>query len=440
MSDVVRQNWDDDYATSDQKMTPRVAIDNESCANATIIKVDGSANKNGKLLEVVQALTDLNLNITKVFSVVDRDGKKIRDQANIDKVESYMRQSLGAESSLVPPMQISVDVATSTDYTVIELTGNDRPGLLSELSAMLSDLNCNLTNVVLWTHNMRVAAVLHLMDQSTNTPITDAETIGLIKIRLKNILKWSSFSSKGVKIDMSVGCSKNIERRLHKLMYDEGYFEIDSQDVSGGDTMGPTIKIKNWNDKDYSVVTVRYNDRPKLLFDTVCALTDMMYVIFHGNIAIEGPKAYQEFYIRHVNGSKVKDEDREWVIHWLKEAIERRVSELEGLQGLRLELSTSDRVGLLSDVTRIFREHGLTVTRADVSSSREGKAFGTFYVRDSSGGVAEQKRIETIRKTLEESVLRVEGQVGQTSTSSKQSPVNFLFSKLFRTISFLPGF
>ncbi|KAJ4800934.1 hypothetical protein LUZ62_052180 [Rhynchospora pubera] len=404
---------------------PRVVIDNESCANATIIKVDGSASKNGTLLEVVQVLADMDLIITKgyitqdggwfmdVFSVTDLDGKKLGNQVDIDKVEGYICKSLCGYSSNVPSKR------RSTEYTVIELTGDDRPGLLSDMSAVLSDLNCNLVNVVLWTRNTRAAAVIHLVDQSTNSPITDVDKIRKIKIRLNCILKQRNISA-GVKIIVSVGCIKNIERRLHKLMYDEGYFEIDSQDVSGGDTMGPTIMIKNWNDKDYSVVTVRCNDRPKLLFDTVCALTDMMYVIFHGNIAIEGPEAYQEFYIRHVNGSKVKDEDRERVIHWLKEAIERRVSE-----GLKLELSTSDRVGLLRNVTRIFREHSLTVTRADMSSS-EGKAFGTFYVRDSSGGAVEQKRFETIREALKESVLHVEEQVGQTSKSTKQSLVNFL--------------
>jgi hypothetical protein len=43
----------------------------------------------------------------------------------------------------------------------------------------------------------------------------------------------------------------------------------------------------------------------------------------------------QEFYIRHVDGSRVKDEDRERVIHWLKEAIERRVSEVKQAPELR---------------------------------------------------------------------------------------------------------
>ncbi|KAJ3705970.1 hypothetical protein LUZ61_009675 [Rhynchospora tenuis] len=441
---------DDDFEieTFVQKMNPpRVVVDNDSCPNATIIKVDSSANKNGILLEVVQVLIDLNLIITKgyitqdgewfmdVFSVTDRDGHKLTNQVTIDKVESHIRKSLGADRSCMPSKRRSVDVATSTDYTVIELTGNDRPGLLSEVSAVLSDLNCNLVHVEIWTHNTRVAAVLHLTDQSTNSPVTDVERISKIRQRLNNVLKGGSDLSRGAKAFVqSVGCTKNVQRRLHELMNDDEDFEIDSQDVAGGESGGPTVMITNWNDKDYSVVTIRCKDRPKLLFDTVCALTDMRYVIFHGNVTIEGPEAYQEFYIRDVDGSRVKDEDRERVMHWLKSAIERRVSE-----GLKLELSTTDRAGLLSKLTRIFREHGLSVIRAEISSS-EGKAISTFYVRDSNGDIVEQKRIETIREQLkEESVLRVEGQVQQTSKSTKRSSMNFLFGELFRAMSFLPG-
>ena len=42
-----------------------------------------------------------------------------------------------------------------------------------------------------------------------------------------------------------------------------------------------------------TLVTIRCKDRPKLLFDTVCTLTDMDYVVFHANIDTEGPDSYQ---------------------------------------------------------------------------------------------------------------------------------------------------
>ena len=77
------------------------------------------------------------------------------------------------------------------------------------------------------------------------------------------------------------------------------------------------------------------------------------------------------------------------------------------LQGLRLELCTRDRVGLLSDVTRIFREHGLSVARADVSTSGEN-AISVFYVTDVSGNHnVDLKVIEAVRKEIGQVVLKV---------------------------------
>lgn len=104
------------------------------------------------------------------------------------------------------------------------------------------------------------------------------------------------------------------------------------------------------------------------------------------------------------------------------------------MQGLKLELSTTDRVGVLSIVTRIFREYSLTVTRAEILST-EGKAISTFYVRDNNGDIVDQKRIETIREKLGQSFMLVAGQIGQTSTSAKKSPIGFLFGELFRAMS-----
>lgn len=76
------------------------------------------------------------------------------------------------------------------------------------------------------------------------------------------------------------------------------------------------------------------------------------------------------------------------------------------LQGLRLELCTNDRVGLLSDVTRIFREHGLSVTRADVSTKGD-IASNVFYVTDAAGNPVDDKSVEAVRREIGQTVLRV---------------------------------
>ena len=64
-------------------------------------------------------------------------------------------------------------------------------------------------------------------------------------------------------------------------------------DVASGMNARPHVTLRNWHDKDYSVVTIRCKDRPKLLFDTVCTLTDMKYVVFHASVDAEGPEAFQ---------------------------------------------------------------------------------------------------------------------------------------------------
>ncbi|XP_072956022.1 ACT domain-containing protein ACR4-like isoform X1 [Typha angustifolia] len=429
---------DDEYEKLIQTMNPpRVVIDNEVSVNATVVRVD-SANKYGILLEVVQVLIDLNLVITKayissdggwfmdVFNVTDREGRKLIDETTINGIADYIRKSLGGDSGYIPSRRRSVDIAPSKDHTFIELTGTDRPGLLSEVSAVLYDLKCNVVNAEIWTHNTRAAAVMHVTDEETGLAVADPERLCQIKERLYHVLKGDNLSC-GVRTAVSLGVT-HTERRLHQMMHDDLNYE-ESDQGSGDKRAMPHVTVRNWSDKDYSVVTIRCKDRPKLLFDTVCTLTDMQYVVFHANVEAEGTEAYQEFYIRHLDGSLVSSEvERQRVIQCLEAAIERRVSE-----GLKLELCTSDRVGLLSDVTRIFRENSLTVTRAEVTT-RGGKAINTFYVRDAAGNTVDPKIIDTIRQEIGQTVLQVKGQTEQAK-SPPGSPIWFLFGGLFRSKS-----
>lgn len=81
---------------------------------------------------------------------------------------------------------------------------------------------------------------------------------------------------------------------------------------------------------------------------------------------------------------------------------------LLAMQGLRLELCMNDRVGLLSDVTRIFRENGLSVARADVTT-RDDKAVNVFYVIDASGCPVDMKVVEAMCKSIGHATLQVKG-------------------------------
>ncbi|WJX78581.1 hypothetical protein P8452_61789 [Trifolium repens] len=119
-------------------------------------------------------------------------------------------------------------------------------------------------------------------------------------------------------------------------------------------------------------------DRAKLLFDVVCNLTDMEYVVFHATINTRIDQAYLEFYIRHKDGTPISSEpERQHVIR--QGVVERR-----SCVGVRLELFTEDRQGLLAEVVRTFRENGLNVIMADIAT-RGDLAANTVYVTDAIG-------------------------------------------------------
>ncbi|KAJ7553799.1 hypothetical protein O6H91_06G113600 [Diphasiastrum complanatum] len=445
---VAERGWpyfDPDYDTLSARINPpRVVVDNAACEDATLVKLD-SVNRHGILLEVVQVLTDLDLSISKayissdggwfmdVFHVTDQAGNKITDQGII----RYIHQALGdtgenADADLGTSFTKAVGVQSLSEHTVIELSGMDRPGLLSEISAVLTDLECNVVAAEVWTHNKRVACLVYVTDQQTGGPLTDSEKLALIRKRLRQVLQGDD-SQRFARTDFSAGVT-HTQRRLHQIMYDdrdyEGGAHVSKSEVDDNE-LQTSVSVRNCVEKGYSVLNVQCRDRPKLLFDTVCTLTDMQYVVFHATINTEGPIAYQEFYIRHMDGCLLDSEaERQRVIKCTEAAIERRVSE-----GLRLELCTNDRVGLLSDVTRIFRENGLSVTRADVST-RGIMAVNTFYVTDASGNPVDRKVIEAIREEIGQTMLQVKDSSSNHGKSLRESSRSkFSLGTFFRSHS-----
>ncbi|GKU95436.1 hypothetical protein SLEP1_g8800 [Rubroshorea leprosula] len=377
--------------------TPRVAIDNAVCPTATLIKVD-SARTHGILLEAVQALTDLNLSIKKayissdgqwlmdVFHVTDLDGNKLTDESVI----SYIKQSL-------EPTHYARNHGFH-GLTALELTGTDRVGLLSEVFAVLAELQCSVVESKVWTHNGRIASLIYVKDCNSGCPIEDSQKIDRIIARLRNVLKGDNdICSAKTTVSMDV---THTERRLHQMMFADRDYE--REPILQHCTDSPVVTVQNWAERGYSVVNVQCKDRTKLLFDVVCTLTDMQYVVSHATINTAGDRAYLDFYIRHMDGNPISSEpERQRVIQCLQAAVERRASE-----GVRLELCTADRQGLLADVTRTFRENGLNVTRAEISTAND-MAINVFYVTDAIGNPADPKLIEAVRQRIGLSELKV---------------------------------
>ncbi|KAI0489190.1 hypothetical protein KFK09_029032 [Dendrobium nobile] len=365
--------------------TPRVVIDNTVCATATLVKVD-SARRDVILLEAVQVLTDLDLSIRKayissdgcwfmnVFHVTDRYGQKLTDK----RVIAYIERSLGTEEDDFTAGSRDIEA-----FTTLELVGTDRPGLLSEIFAVLANLGCSIVEAKLWAYKGSIAGLLFVEEEDSGLPIEDSDKIRHIQARLGYVVRGSTTALSSSSASY-VFRGTNADRRIHQLMFADRDYE---RAVASGE---PSVSVQNWTERGYSIVNVQCSDRPKLLFDVLCTITDMGYVIFHGTIDTTGDHAYQEFYMRHSDGSPICSEaERQRVVQCLQAAIERRASE-----GLRLELCSADPL-TVAEATRTFRENGLTVTRAEMSTKGE-TAVNVFYVTDAGGHLPGRKTIEAV--------------------------------------------
>ncbi|KAE9599403.1 hypothetical protein Lal_00039409 [Lupinus albus] len=447
MNKVCSPYFDPDFDTLPERIYGppcRVTIDNESMEGCTVVKVD-SVNKQGLLMEVVQVLTDMNLQICKsyissdvgswfmdVFHVRDEHGNKLTDQKVINYIQQAIETSKGSTSSSSHKKNSTSSSSSSSycnnmiipyveQHTTIEMIGADRPGLFSEISAALVDLHCNIVEAHAWTHNARLACVAYISDQSTLSPIDDPCRLASIEDHLTTVLRATTNPNEGGGTNHpdvktweflgGEGTMTTVERRLHQLMLSVRDFEDPSMEM-GRKRM---VTIDSCEEKGYSIVGIECKDRPRLMFDTVCTLTDMQYVVFHASISSRAGYAFQEYFIRHIDGYALYTAgEKERVIKCLEAAIERRVCE-----GVRLELCGDNRVGLLSDITRVLRENGLAVVRADVETHGE-KSVNAFYVRDISGNDVDIEYFSKSVKREMGSIVTLHVKNESTTSSSRR--------------------
>ncbi|KAM0055283.1 putative ACT domain-containing protein ACR1-12 [Helianthus debilis subsp. tardiflorus] len=295
------------------------------------------------------------------------------------------------------------------------MTTIDRPGLLSEISAVLAELQCHVSAAVAWTHKTRAACIIQVEDDANHGSIMDPKKVDRVQAQLMTVVNAHHINhhQPNVRITCLTTGPTHTERRLHQLMmmadkdYEEGTFSS---------THETSVTVENCRERGYSVLNVTCPDRPKLLFDTVCTLTDMQYMVFHATVCSKGSVAFQEYYIRQKDGQTLTSEtQRQAITRCITAAVERRVS-----HGLRLDVRSRNRSGLLSDVTRVFRENGLSIARAEIRIHGEN-AFGSFHVTDAAGGHnVDPVMIGSVKKEME----KFNGVVVAANVSSSSSNTN----------------
>ena len=171
----------------------------------------------------------------------------------------------------------------------MELTGTDRVGLLSEVFAVLADLQCDVVEAKVWTHNGRIASLIYVKDCNSGSPIEDRQKIDTIVARLRSVLKGDN-DIRSAKTSVSMAVT-HTERRLHQMMFADRDYERKPILKLNADN-SPAVTVQNCAERGYSVVCVQCKDRTKLLFDVIFTLTDMQYVVFHANINTAQERAY----------------------------------------------------------------------------------------------------------------------------------------------------
>ena len=108
--------------------------------------------------------------------------------------EITLGQMLGKRRDVKGPLQAFnvqaetvIDNGVSDQFTVIEVVGLDRPGLLYEVTAALSDLNLDITSAHITTFGERAVDAFYVTDL-TNKKITSPERQQAIRDRLAGVL------------------------------------------------------------------------------------------------------------------------------------------------------------------------------------------------------------------------------------------------------------
>jgi [protein-PII] uridylyltransferase len=83
--------------------------------------------------------------------------------------------------------EVLIDNTLSNEFTVVEVAGLDRPGLLYELTSTLSDLNLDIASAHITTFGEKAVDVFYVTDL-TNKKIISPQRQTAIKARLTDVL------------------------------------------------------------------------------------------------------------------------------------------------------------------------------------------------------------------------------------------------------------
>jgi [protein-PII] uridylyltransferase len=111
----------------------------------------------------------------------------LKGEISLRSLVSKRRERKGRISAFSVAPEVLIDNALSHQFTVVEVAGLDRPGLLFELTNTLSDLNLDITSAHITTFGEKAVDVFYVTDL-TGKKITSAPRQKAIRERLMGVL------------------------------------------------------------------------------------------------------------------------------------------------------------------------------------------------------------------------------------------------------------
>jgi [protein-PII] uridylyltransferase len=113
--------------------------------------------------------------------------KLLKGEQRLAALMAKRRERRGRIGAFKVAPEVLIDNAVSQQFTVIEVAGLDRPGLLFELTNTLSDLNLDITSAHITTFGEKAVDVFYVTDL-TNKKITSPQRQKAIRQRLLEVL------------------------------------------------------------------------------------------------------------------------------------------------------------------------------------------------------------------------------------------------------------
>src|SRR5438105_355155 len=170
-------------------------------AGANIVDAQIFTTTDGRALDTIAVSREFEHDedeARRAARITDSIEKALRGDLRLPEVVAKRAGSKSRLKAFVVEPEVTVNNAWSNRYTVVEVTGLDRPGLLYELTTTLSKLNLNIASAHVATFGERVVDVFYVTDL-TGAQITTPTRQAAIKRPLLALFTAPSAESKPTK-------------------------------------------------------------------------------------------------------------------------------------------------------------------------------------------------------------------------------------------------